>query len=851
MIPPMGPDPRKATASREAGSEGDLWIRPSHHPRPAEPTRVKTQPAVLIVGAGEALLVPLTEALVRHGVSVETTTVANVSQAALAGAPDLVLLADEALLDGGVKAIGRLATSPMSSVIPVAVLTDDTGLDARLQAFRHGVAAVIRRAASVDAIATQIATLIAELPSHAERGLGDIGEVTFDELVATLAQELRTGILSIRAKAAPDQAPVRIVLGGGRPVSTIIDEFVQRMGSQVVSAEPLDYEFDERAGGTVAWLGADAERVGGATADLHGLRVLLADDDSARADLVAQELRAHGAAVAVTDLSPSPQRLARLRELDPTVLLIGERQLQGPGFALVQALREDVRLRWAALLVVPWQEVWPEETGDASLGALLGKVESLGQPERTIRRWVNDGTPFELRLEALGPARTLRTLGDSGCSLRATVHNPRALVRVDLSDGIIAGATAETLGEGTPTLQGAHALSALLMLASGRVRVEPVAQPAVTNVMAPPDVALGAAGAEPAPIAPSIPAPEPGGAAPPPKGGQRLGLPTWAWVVAGAIVVVGVVTVVAALGLAAFRRLRASPVPLATTSGATAPAPAPPSTPSSVATSTAPQGAPAASATATAVPPDPPDATAAARIAACAKLGEETHGGVGAEIPNARRALVRGDLDEAERWSCVAARRYPEEAATHVGLVKLFLLRREPAVATHFAERAVEKHPGSLELLALLGDALALAGRTEGAREALTRAAKIDAADAAQVALLERRYRAFADGALGERRYTEAERLYRRAAVLRPDAIAPTIGVARALAAQGRREDALAAAEATVKLDPKAAEAQVALGDVRLRFGDRDGARQAFERALFLDAASAAALARLRKLNAG
>lgn len=851
MIPPVGPYPRKDPAGRGAGSDGNLWVRPSHHPRPAEPARVKTQPAVLIVGAGEALLVPLTEALVRHGVHVQASAVASVSQAALAGAPDLVLLADSALIDGGVEALGQLAPSPMSSVIPVAVLTDDTGLDARLQAFRHGVAAVIRRAASVDAIATQIATLIAELPSHAERGLGDIGEVTFDELVATLAQELRTGILSVRAKGAPDRAPVRIVLGGGRPVSTIIDEFVQRMGSQVVSAEPLDYEFDERAGGTVAWLGADAERGGGAPVDLRGLRVLLADDDSARADLVAQELRARGATVAVTDLSPSPQRLARLRELDPTVLLIGEGQLQGPGFALVQALREDVRLRWATLLVVPWQEFWPEETGDASLGGLLSKVESLGQPERTIHQWVSEGTPFELRLEALGPARTLRTLGDSGRSLRATVHNPRALVRVDLSDGIIAGATAETLGEGTPTLQGTHALSALLMLASGRVRVEPVAQPAVTNVMAPPDVALGAAGAEPSPIAPSIPAPEPGRAAPPPTGGRRLGLPTWTWVVAGAIVIVGVITVVAALGLAASRGLRATPTPPAATSGATAPAAARRPTPSGVAKPAAPLATPLASAAKTAAPPDPADSAATGRIAACAKLGEETHGGVGAEIPNARRALIRGDLDEAERWSCVAVRRYPEEAATHVGLVKLFLLRREPAVATHFAERAVERHPGSLELLGLLGDARALAGRTEGARDALTRAAKIDATDAAKVDLLERRYRAFADGALGERRYAEAERFYRRAAALRPDAIGPAIGIARALTAQDRREDALAAAEVAVKLAPQAAEAQVALGDIRLRFGDRDGARQAFERALSLDAASAAALARLRKLNAG
>jgi len=849
MILPMSPHPGETASRQEAGHDGDLWVRPSLHPRPVGPARAKTEPTVLLVGAREALLIPLTEAMARHGVGVQTCSVAAASQAVVARAPDLVLLADDALLDGGVQAIGLLNASPMSSVVPIAILTDDTGLEARLQAFRHGVAAVVRRAASFDAIATQVAALIGELPSHAERGLGDIGEVTFDELVATLAQELRTGIVSVRAKAAPERAPVRIVLGAGRPVSAIIDEFIQRMGSQVLSAEPLEYEFDERAGGTVAWLDADAAPPAGATADLRGLRVLLADDDTARTDLVAQELRSHGATVVVTDLTPSPQRLARLRELDPTVLMIGERPLQGAGFALLQALREDVRLRWASLLVVPWQRLWPEEPQDTSLRGLLGQVESLGQPERTIRQWAAEGTPFELRLEAIGPARTLRSLGDSGRSLRATVDNPRARVRVDLADGIIAGATAETPGEGAPTLQGAQALSALLMLAAGRVRVEPVAQPAVTNVMAPPDVALGVAGAEPAPIAPSIPAPGPAALAPAPGRGQRVGVPAWAWAVAGVSVSVGVVTVVAALGLAASRGHRAAPAPPPSSAGATVAAAARRPSPSRAAAS-APPPAPVPSAAVTATAPRPPDA-AAARIAACERLGEETRGGVGAEIPNARRALIRGDLDEAERWSCVAVRRYPREAATHAGLVKLFLLRRDPAVAAHFAEQAVGQHPDDLDLLALLGDARALAGSLDAARAALTRAAKIEATDAAAVNGLERRYLAFADVALDERRYGEAARFYRRAAALRPDDVAPPIGVARALAAQDRREDALATAEAAVQRDPRSAKAQLALGDVRLRFGDRAGARQAFERALALDATNAAALARLRKLGDG
>ena len=61
--------------------------------------------------------------------------------------------------------------------------------------------------------------------------------------------------------------------------------------------------------------------------------------------------------------------------------------------------------------------------------------------------------------------------------------------------------------EPTRTFDGALALSGLLVLSSGRVRVDPVQQPAVTNVMSTIDVALNMADSEPAPIAPSIPMP--------------------------------------------------------------------------------------------------------------------------------------------------------------------------------------------------------------------------------------------------------------------------------------------------------------------------------------------------------
>jgi hypothetical protein len=79
MILPMSPHPGETASRQEAGHDGDLWVRPSLHPRPVGPARAKTEPTVLLVGAREALLIPLTEAMARHGVGVQTCSVAAAS----------------------------------------------------------------------------------------------------------------------------------------------------------------------------------------------------------------------------------------------------------------------------------------------------------------------------------------------------------------------------------------------------------------------------------------------------------------------------------------------------------------------------------------------------------------------------------------------------------------------------------------------------------------------------------------------------------------------------------------------------------------------------------------------------
>ena len=235
------------------------------------------------------------------------------------------------------------------------------------------------------------------------------------------------------------------------------------------------------------------------------MRVLLADDDVTRADAVGQELRARGANVVITDTRGT--RLRRAAGFDPSVLVIGEHTLAGEGYGLLQRMREDVRLRWAYLLWVAWEDIWSDDAPGPMVSSLIHKLGTLRETERSLKERAQAGLSFDARLEATGPARLLRTLSEAQRSLRMTLHNRRVSIHVDLAEGLIAGASCELLEQPARHLRGSTALAALLQTGSGRVHVEPVVSPANANVMAPIDAALMSALNEAAPLRPSEPAP--------------------------------------------------------------------------------------------------------------------------------------------------------------------------------------------------------------------------------------------------------------------------------------------------------------------------------------------------------
>jgi CheY-like chemotaxis protein len=442
-------------------------------------------------------------ALDRHGMSVESAATASVVEAVTAAAPDLVVLIGDAVIDGGAPVLRHLAENPTTSVVPVALLSNDTSLDQRLRAFRSGAVAVVQRGASADAIARQVAQLARELPERSGQSTGELGEATLDELLALVSKELRSGILSVEPQGRRNESdPVRVVLGAGGPVAAALKEFVQRLKPLIAKAEPLRYELLEESGGRLRLFDDGDEN---ATADLEllrHLRVLLMDNDPGRADVLAQALRDHGSLVGVTDVSVGG--LDRARSLDPEVVILDSSAIEGPGFEAVRTLRRDPRLRWASLLVARWDELWPRGAATPDLEQLAGRIAPLTEHDRTLRARATAEPHFDTRLELTGPSRLLRTLVRLPGTRHVTIRGARATIEVDVADGLVVGAQGTSQVDEPRPIEGMAALAGLLNLSAGRVRVEGRGHPSAANVMLPVDEALDRAAREESPVKASV-----------------------------------------------------------------------------------------------------------------------------------------------------------------------------------------------------------------------------------------------------------------------------------------------------------------------------------------------------------
>ena len=745
------------------------------------------------------------------------------------------------------------------------------------------------------AAAEQVAKLAREIPERGGDSLGLVGEATLSEFVGALSRELRSGILSVHTGKGGDDDAVRLVLGSGRPLAAFIDDFVRQVKSHVVHAEPLRYEFAEHPSGTVKLLDPRAEEEEPERVSVKGVRVALADNDTGRADSVAQELRSRGVSVVVTDLAPTDLRFAKLRQVDPEILLIGEAQVKGEGYELLRRMRRDTRLRWASLLVVRWEEIWSDALSVPALDRLEAALAALSEADRTLQAWSQTGEPFDARLETTGPARCLRAIAGSSHPIRVTVNNPRVTVSMDVSDGLIVGASADSRSGPEQHWDGAVALSAFMVLSSGRIHVARVNQPAQTNLMATVDVALNMADSEPAPISPSIPSAAGPSLRPPPAeppsrpslqptpslgpftelrslpilGRVRTGvsLPAALFLVALAALQ-GLIIVAALSAMQKSQRARTAAAAASANDEAapsvalpTAPALAASDRQSAAPSASAPVAPLAAAPSAAAVPAVPaskdiPLDETGVRAPTCEELFGAAHVGAGdylgsayVEMRNANHALVRGDLDAAERALCKAALWDQKNPAIPLELAQLMLLRRDGAASVAWAKKSLDRDPTSLRAQGVLGDGLARVGDYDGAKRAWLLSVRLEGDSDALYRELSFSSLREARSALGRRDFARAERFFRRAVVLDADNGPASNGLADALLRLGDTASALRWAHRAVSVGPRDPAARVILGDVLYQQGDRRGAEVEWREALQLDPTNFLGRRRMAKLE--
>jgi Flp pilus assembly protein TadD len=218
-------------------------------------------------------------------------------------------------------------------------------------------------------------------------------------------------------------------------------------------------------------------------------------------------------------------------------------------------------------------------------------------------------------------------------------------------------------------------------------------------------------------------------------------------------------------------------------------------------------------------------------------------------IKEARRGLVRGDVDAGQRAYCRAAAFDVHSVTAAVELTRVLLLRRDGRAAADWTRRARERGAGEATVKGLLGDALALTGDFDKARSAWLEANGGRPGDVQATDALADKSLAIARRALHANAYSRAERYFRRAAVLAPDSASAAIGLARTLLMLDVPGDAMVWARYAVAKAPQNPDARIVLGDVLHRKGQDADARHAWEKALELQPGNQPAQSRLRRLG--
>jgi DNA-binding response OmpR family regulator len=367
--------------------------------------------------------------------------------------PDLVLL--DLAMPGrdGYAVLQDLQADPATAACPVMFLTASADFEERVRAFRFGVVDYMTKPFSPQALQERVARVLAELDGRPGRVGGVRDAAAFEELLARLKQERRTGVLRISSRGGDVQLLVRAGEPEGTPPQLA-------SGAEVVF-EDLDPHRDAVVGPDPPRLPGEVEPPRLEAPELpEALRtVLVVDDNELFRGFLRTLLSGHG--FTVHEAANGEEALAVALEQRPWLVLADLRMPGMDGVEFCRRLRAHSLLRHVPFVFLSgWDDYRDRYRGlEAGADEFLPKTtpgrELLIRLHLLLRRFASVGgrgaageSALQGRLDLVGAAGVLQILHTSRLTGVLTVRSGTQQTTVTFRDGeVIAvqgeGATGE------------------------------------------------------------------------------------------------------------------------------------------------------------------------------------------------------------------------------------------------------------------------------------------------------------------------------------------------------------------------------------------------------------------------
>jgi CheY-like chemotaxis protein len=259
----------------------------------------------------------------------------------------------------------------------------------------------------------------------------------------------------------------------GARVAQASPESLQRACDDAVDAR------DRRA--AIARMQAEQRTEAAAQAlEMHGKRVVVADDDPAIVWFFADVLRSAGCDV--TEAADGEAALDAARRTMPDVVLSDIRMPRLNGVRLCEAMRADPILADVPVILLSWRQDWlAEASRQARAAASLTKhatpeqararVRAALAPHAKLEHRLRQAGPTRGRIEEAAPYRILRAVCEARRDVRISLRDATHLYEIHVRDGAPRAAV-RAAGDGR-VLRGEEALCAFLSARTGRFSVTP------------------------------------------------------------------------------------------------------------------------------------------------------------------------------------------------------------------------------------------------------------------------------------------------------------------------------------------------------------------------------------------